>query len=394
IITLFVGKRRKTAIFLLLLALIIPANQSNNIFAHEGHDHKDEKKPRSSQTLMDEMEILKETQFLFDIQTAFSTYSDYYNILKLYGKVMPVTSGEARIIAPLNSSIVSLNISIGEKVNKGQILAVIEQTLSAAEQIQVATEKSNADAEFEAAKKEYERLKSIEDIVAKKDLLEADIRYQTALKNKKVYETLSGRSFKGKIISIKSPIKGVVDNFNLAIGLQVSQGELLFTVYDTKKLKVEAQIFDKDLHRLQHPELSGSTNNVDFFVECIQEEKHFSESARLVAYGSAVNPVNQSSQIILEIDNSEGLFKPGQFVNVDVMIKVDSKQLVVPTAAISDINGKPVVFVHTSPEIFKVKFVQIGASNKNQTIILKELEEKERVVVNGTYQVKSIYLNQ
>ncbi|MBW8050516.1 MAG: efflux RND transporter periplasmic adaptor subunit [Cytophagales bacterium] len=394
IITLFIGKRLKKAIFLLFLTLTIPANQTNNIFAHEGHDHGDEKKSKSSQTLTDAMEILKETQFLFEIRTAFSKYSDYYNTLKLYGKVMPVTNGEALIIAPQNSSIVSINISIGEKVHKGQILVVIEQTLTAAEQIQVATEKSNTNAGFEAAKKEYKRLKSIEDIVAKKDLLEAEIRYQTALKNKKVYDNLSGSSLKGKIISIKSPIKGVVDNFHLAIGQQVSQGELLVTVYNTKILKVEAQIFDKDLHRLHHPDLSGITQNVNFFVECIQEEKHYSESARLIAFGNVVNPVNQSSKVILEIDNSQGLFKPGQFANVYVTAKSDENHIVVPTSAISDIKGKPVVFVHTSPEMFEVKFVHLGENNTNQTIILKGLEDKERVVVNGTYQVKSIYLNQ
>ncbi|MEE9215276.1 MAG: efflux RND transporter periplasmic adaptor subunit [Thermodesulfobacteriota bacterium] len=394
IITLFIGKRRKKAIFILILTLAIPANQTNNILAHEGHDHGDEKKSKSGQTLTDAMEILKETQFLFEIRTAFSKYSNYYNTLKLYGKIMPVTNGEARIIAPQNSSIVSINISIGEKVHKGQILAVIEQTLTAAEQIQVATEKSNTDAEFEAAKKEYKRLKSIEDIVAKKDLFEAEIRYQTALKNKKVYDDLSGSSLKGKIISIKSPIEGVVDNFHLAIGQQVSQGELLVTVYDTKILKVEAQIFDKDLHNLHHPDLSGITQDVDFFVECIQEEKHYSESARLIAFGNVVNPVNQSSKVILEIDNSQGLFKPGQFANVYVTVKSDENHIVVPTSAISDIKGKPVVFVHTSPEMFKVKFVHCGENNTNQTIVLKGLEKNERVVTKGAYQVKSIYLNQ
>jgi len=394
IITLFIGRRRKTAIFLLVLTLAIPANQSKTIFAHGGEDHSDEKKTKSSSTLTDEVEILKETQFLFDIRTTFSAYSDFQNTLKLYGKIMPVTNGEAKIIAPQNASIVSINISIGEKISKGQILAVIAQNLDAAEQIQAATEKSNADAEFEAAEKELQRLKSIEDIVAKKDLLEAEIRYQTALKNKKVYDDLSGKHAQSKILSITSPIQGVVDNFNLAIGQQVSQGEKLFSVFDIRKLKVEAQIFDKDMHKLHHPDLSGITKDINFFVECIQEDKHFSESARLVAFGNVVNPVNQSSQVILEIDNSQGLFKPGQFANVYVMAKSDENHIVVPTSAISDINGKPVVFIHTSPEMFKVKLVQLGESSTNQTIILKGLKEKERVVTNGTYQVKSIYLNQ
>jgi len=148
------------------------------------------------------------------------------------------------------------------------------------------------------------------------------------------------------------------------------------------------------MHQLHHPDLIEISKDVKFFVECIQEEKHYSESAHLIAFGNVVNPVNQSSQVILELDNSQGLFKPGQFANVYVTAKSDENLLVVPTSAISDLNGKPVVFTHNAPELFKVNFVQLGQGNTNETIILKGLKEKERIVVNGTYQVKSIYLNQ
>jgi cobalt-zinc-cadmium efflux system membrane fusion protein len=79
---------------------------------------------------------------------------------------------------------------------------------------------------------------------------------------------------------------------------------------------------------------------------------------------------------------------------VNVSAKSENKQLVVPTSAISDINGKPVVFIHEQPELFTVRYVEPGLGNNETTIILKGLKENERVVMNGAYQVKSIYLNQ
>ncbi|HIA12503.1 MAG TPA: efflux RND transporter periplasmic adaptor subunit [Flavobacteriales bacterium] len=400
VVTMWIGKnksmsQRTLGILIIVVAISFPLNEQQAVFAHEGEDHGEKKeKPVNRNVAVDEAEILKETQFLFDVRTALSGYSDFQNALKLYGKIMPVTNGEAKIIAPQNASIVSINVGIGEKVSRGQILAVIAQNFDAAEQIQVATEQSKAIAEYEAAEKELQRLKSIEDIVARKDLIEAEIRYKTALKNKRVYDNLSGNHVNGKTLSVTSPIAGVIDNFDLAIGQQVGQGEKLFSVFDITKLKVVAQIFDRDLHKLHHPDIEGVMKGVKFFVECIQEEKHYSESAKLIAFGSVVNPVNQSSEVILELDNSQGLFKPGQFANVYVTAKSEKNEIVVPASAIIDINGKPVVFVHTSPEIFKLKFVQLGESSNTQTIVIKGLEEKERVVVNGTYQVKSIYLNQ
>ena len=58
-------------------------------------------------------------------------------------------------------------------------------------------------------------------------------------------------------------------------------------------------------------------------------------------------------------------------------------------------KGKPVIFVHTEPETFKIRYVQPGAANGEQTVVLGgEVNENDRVVTVGTYQLKSIYLNQ
>jgi len=384
-------QRKKTTALTLLLLLLVPTNLSKTAFAHGNEDHRDKKGKTAISIILDadEMEILKETQFMFSILTAYVQKTNYYTVLKLYGKIMPSLNGEARIIVPQNGTITSLHANIGQKVNKGQVLAIIEQNLSASEHIQIEKEKNNAVAEYENAKKDYDRLKSLEDVIAGKDLLAAQIRLDNATQNKKIYDNLSGR-----MLTLTSPITGEVDNFNIAIGQQVVQGERLFTIFNTRMLKVEAQIFDKDMHKLNHPDTATVRSQYAFSVECIQEKEHFSEYARLVSFGKSVNPVNQSSQVILELDNKNKLFKPGQFANVEVQTKGKLRQIVVPTSAVSYINGKPVVFVHTKPEVFKVKYVQTGQSNSSRTVIIKGLEENERVVVKGTYQVKSIYLNQ
>lgn len=378
--------RRMAGAILVLFSFAVPLNPVGPAFAHDGENHGEDKPARNSTALTDEVETPKETQFLFDMRTAFSRLGDYSNVLRLYGKVLPVNNGEAKIIAPQNSSVVSLNVRIGQRVRKGQALAVIRQNLTSSEQIGLATERSNANAELEAAQKDYQRLKSIEDIAARKDVQQAEIRYNNARNRKRLYDTLtSGEGTGSKSTTLVSPIDGIVDNFNLSVGQQVSQGAQLFSVYDSQQLKIEAQVFDRDAANI--------TSDIRFSVESLQPGRQ-PETARLVAFGGVVNPVNQSSQLILEIDNAVRAFRPGQFVNVDVLAKTEHRQLVVPTSAISDIDGKPVVFVHTSPERFKVRYVQVGEGNSVQTTILKGLTEKERVVTNGAYQVKSIYVNQ
>jgi cobalt-zinc-cadmium efflux system membrane fusion protein len=403
-------RMKKTATLSLFLLLLIPANiaftqndehnhkqEPANTHSHgdgPAHSHESDEKNEpenttSSGLATDEMEVLKETQFLFDMRTTFAQKTDYYSVLKLYGKIMPALNGEARIIAPQNGSVSSLYVNIGQHVTKGQVLAAIKQNLSASESIQLQNEKSNANAEFQDATKDYNRLKSLQNVVAGKEITEAKIRLENAIRNKRIYDNLSGRT-----LTLTSPIEGVVDNFNLTLGQQVSQGEKLITVFNTKTLKVEAQIFDKDMHKLNHPDTDTIGSQYSFSVECIQEEEHFSDYARLVSFGKSVNPANQSSQLILELDNKNELFKPGQFANVEVQAKGNEPQIVIPTSALTHINGKPVVFVHTAPEVFKVKYVKTGQSNASRTVIVKGLREHERVVIEGAYQVKSIYLNQ
>jgi membrane fusion protein, heavy metal efflux system len=368
-------------ISLALLSLAIPLQPYQQAFAHGGEDHDHAGSRPAAAGKTDELEVLKETQFLLDIETAFAKQSSFNNVMKLYGRVTSTPEGEARIMAPQPGTIITVNVSVGQKVGKGQILAVVEQTLGAAEHVQLEAEKSTNLGELEQAKKDYDRLKSLEGIVAKKEIIEADIRYKTALQNQKVYSTIAGS---GRVITIKSPIDGIVTNFTLSTGQVLEQGQQLFSVIDNSRLKIDAQVFGEDIKKI--------TNDMRFTLDPMNGNS--SMEAKLIAFGKIVDPVTQSTQLVLETDNPDAALMPGQYVTVNVVAKSAQQHLVIPSSALSEINGKHVVYIHTSPEIFTVRFVQAGESSNESTVILKGLKEGERVVVNGAYQVKSIYLNQ
>jgi hypothetical protein len=52
------------------------------------------------------------------------------------------------------------------------------------------------------------------------------------------------------------------------------------------------------------------------------------------------------------------------------------------------------VFIKDSAEKYSVSYITTGQNNGTHTIVNKGIEESERVVVNATYQMKMIYLNQ
>jgi multidrug efflux pump subunit AcrA (membrane-fusion protein) len=107
-----------------------------------------------------------------------------------------------------------------------------------------------------------------------------------------------------------------------------------------------------------------------------------------------VNQSNQSQKVIFELTNPNGAFKIGEFITLQAFIQKSDKSIFVPNSSLSEINGKPVLFVKDNPEVYSVRYISLGDDNGTHSIVLKGIDEGERFVTEGTYQVKMMMLNQ
>lgn len=371
-------RNKKTFSVLLLALCLLPL-----AYGHEGHDDSPSKSGNnSSPTFL----VAKETQFLFEVLTQKVETGNFTESTKFFGTVVPSSAGKAVVTSPQSGKINSLNVNVGQKVSKGQLLAIVEQNIDAGTQVNLLSEKNNIDAEYEAARKNYERIKAIEDIAAKKDVDEATARYQKAQENKKVLDNLTANSSgNSKLIFLKSPISGVVGNFTFSLGATVNNGEELFSIVNLNTVYVEAQVFDRDAERVR----SGKK----FMVECTNNNHKCSE-VKIISMPQSINPTNQSQRLLFEMENQDGEFKIGEFVNVRVFAGEAKKEIAVPNSAISQLNGKPIVFIKDAAESYSMVYVNTGENNGSFTTIKSGIEDGERVVTNSTYQIKMIYLNQ
>jgi hypothetical protein len=92
--------------------------------------------------------------------------------------------------------------------------------------------------------------------------------------------------------------------------------------------------------------------------------------------------------------NPNSQFKIGENINIRMMGNEVIRQVVVPNEAITDVNGKPAIFIKDKAEQYSISFVVKGQSNDKFTVINKGTEDGERVVTTNVYQMKMIYLNQ
>ena len=149
---------------------------------------------------------------------------------------------------------------------------------------------------------------------------------------------------------------------------------------------MEAQSFTTDANQLK--ELAGITTSSNNKTDTTLYQ------LKLVSAAQEVNAANQSQKVIFEIVNPKGQFKIGESINLYFSSKNTSTQVIVPNDAIAEVNGKPVLFVKDKAEQYSISYISKGNSNSKYTTIIKGVEEGERIVATGVYQMKSIYLNQ
>lgn len=345
----------------------------------DGHGHShDSGQPSGS--LTNQFNVPKETQFLFDILTSRISADSFSPSRRILGRVIPAPDGLAEIHSPQVARVTDIMVEVGDKVVKGQSLATLELMPESASQVSLLAALNDANAEYRAAQKEVDRLKSISDIVSKKELDEALSRLEKAESNKKLLENGGRMNY-----TLKAPIDGTVEPFFVTRGAGVDSGEIIFTISNSRNILIEAQIFGDDIQAIQNaPEFRARRTG----------ELTGDMAIELKSIGQRLNPLNQSRSVIFTLSNPDSKWQIGESVAVFATEQAKGEYGFVPNSAMGEINGKPVVFVKDSAEKFRIVYVSAGRDNGSYTEILEGLEANERVITNGTYQMKMMFLNQ
>lgn len=389
----FLARRRNRVLTMLMLMLSAWLAQpgAGPAFAHGDDEHGAEGGTGFGKTAF----APKETQFLFEIWTQPIVVGDYHATTSMFGTIVPSVDGLGVVVAPQNGRITRVSVVVGQRVKAGQVIAELQQSIATADMVGIASNNASLALEVEAAKNQVnvaknnlDRLRKVSDIAAGKDVLTAEIQYQTALTALQILEKealVSNAAANRRSVPLLAPISGVVGDFTLTPGAEVLAGQTLISVTNLNKVYVEAQVYDRDVPVIR----SGN----QFLVNC-STDNHKTAEVRLISQAQTMNPGNQSQRVFFELDNPQGEFKIGEFVTIKALDNSTLRNITVPNSAITEINGKTAVFIKHAPEEFELAYVQIGEEDGARTLILKGVEAGERVVVNGAYEVKMMYLNQ
>jgi cobalt-zinc-cadmium efflux system membrane fusion protein len=190
-------------------------------------------------------------------------------------------------------------------------------------------------------------------------------------------------------VPIVAPLSGRI------IGRDVTKGEVvettrhLFTVADLAKVWVVANVPEQDLSFI-HTAVQQSTT-AEVLLTAYPNEPLTGE----VTYvGDVLRPDTRTLALRVEVANPDGRLKPEMFATVRIWSPAVPDALTIPSAAVQRDRGKTVVFVQLNEGEFSRRVVEVGEHNGQQVKIIDGLQEGERVVVTGSFVVKSEFANQ
>lgn len=277
----------------------------------------------------------------------------------------------------------------GDAVKAGEVLAHVESAELGEAQANV----SMLDAERSAAELNAER----EAKLAERSLTTAREAEVAAVEAKKAGLLLDAAEQKvaalGGSIRLKhermlgahavlSPIAGTVVERNVAPG-QFVEGQLVaFKVANLDHLWIELDVFERNLTRVNlgdRAELRPLSGTSDALI------------GRVAKVSSRIDQETHSAKVRIEVENRDRKLRVGQAVQAVIHSAggAHAKLPIVPTAAITFVDGKPTVFVSAGPSSVRVAGVQLGANDGDETEITSGLKENDEIVTEGAFALKS-----
>jgi cobalt-zinc-cadmium efflux system membrane fusion protein len=306
----------------------------------------------------------------------------FNNVIKTGGQIL-AAPGDEKILAAQISGIVSYagsGMMEGSALNAGARLFTINSTETVTSNISTAVQQARQD--VATAKAQFERATELakDRIVSEKELLEAKLRFENAQTN--LNNVSVAQNFNQSKQQINAPINGYLKSVFVQNGQFVEAGTPLAMVSNNKSLILQANVSQKHFAAL-------STIQSANFKMAGSETYYKTQdlNGKIVSIGKSASTHSPFIPISFEINNVGGLI-PGATAEVYLKSAPISDALVIPASALIEEMGLYYVYIQTQGELFQKREVKLGANDGLNVQILSGVEEKERVVSKGAYQIK------
>lgn len=289
----------------------------------------------------------------------------------------------AHVVPRLAGVVESVPANLGQAVKRGQVLAVIASTgLS-----ELRSELLAAQRRLALAKSTYTREKLLwqEKISAEQDYLAAQQALheaEIAVANAQQKLVALGASAAGASslnrYEIRAPFDGIVVEKHIALGEAVKEDASIFTLSDLSSVWAEIVVPAKDLDIVRVGE------------KVVVRATAFDSSAegRISYVGALLGQDTRTAKARVTLANPKMAWRPGLFVNVDVVSGETEVAVSVLADAVQSMEDKPVVFVRVK-DGFSAQPVKLGRADGRRVEVVDGLKAGTAYAASGSFVLKA-----
>lgn len=315
------------------------------------------------------------------IQTATVIKRDLSSSVLATGVIKPKVGAEVRVGSRVSGLVESLHANVGDYVKKGQIIAELEPSELQAKYDQALASLRNARANYEYAKLDFERQKSLlqQNFISQNQL---DLAEKTFDINKAQLEQAQANLKFAEVqlgyTKITAPISGIVSSVSTQEGETVAASfaaPTFVTIIDIERLEVWAYVDETDIGRIDEGQSAIFTvdtySDTDFegTVTAIYPKAEIQDN--VVNYIATLDITDFKSKIL----------RPEMTTTVTIFLEIKKDALTLPVNAVKRERGKMVVTLLNNKNEQIQKEVKTGRMSDGLIEIVDGLKEGDKVVV-------------
>jgi RND family efflux transporter MFP subunit len=183
-------------------------------------------------------------------------------------------------------------------------------------------------------------------------------------------------------LPVSAPFSGAIIESPIVRGDQIADGATLFKIADLSVLWAYVHLYEKDLFLIK-PGMPALVRVQAYPDQVFQ--------GTITLLNDVVDEKTRTVTGRVEVQNTRGLLKPGMYAQVEFVLPSSAKALLLPQAAVQDLEGKKVVFIPIGERSFRFQEVEVGQKLHDLIEVVKGLSAGDTYVRDG-FLLKSEYL--
>jgi len=317
------------------------------------------------------------------IETTTLQVKSMSSILKLNGKIDVPPQNLVSVSVPLGGYLRSTKLLPGMHINKGEVIAIMEDQ----QYIQLQQDYLLSKSKLHFAELEYNRQKELNRSQSSSDKVtqqaQAEVNMERIMMNasaeklrliNKIPESITANNI-SKSVNIYSSISGYVSKVNVNIGKYVTPADVLFELINPTDIHLNIKVFEKDIAKLSIGQKVLAYDNTH------PDKKYHCE---IILISKDISP-DGTADVHCHFENYDKSILPGMYMNAEVQVAIKESNTL-PEESIVSFEGKEYVFVEAKKQQYEM--IAIATTIKENGFVGTANTEKllgKTIVTNGAY---------